>query len=197
MRRSVRCSRPTTRRRRKEEDLQHAASAWFDEEAALDAATVQFRSHGYEATSVSDLAATMGLTAESQYNALATSARSRNARSNDTSSPAFATAWGVSNITRGRAVRSPQWPRGAIAAVFDEIFQLSEKGPPRKGCLIRPKQVATYDGGERLPHLIPRAGNCRWRLDSAFRPHRECTSPSDRLMPDTASHTAAIGPGTR
>jgi len=41
----------------------------FDEDTALDAATAQFWSHGYEATSVRDLAATMGLTAASLYNA--------------------------------------------------------------------------------------------------------------------------------
>ncbi|SAL88798.1 hypothetical protein AWB74_08738 [Caballeronia arvi] len=49
----------------REEQLQHAASAWFDKEAALDAATLWGWSHGYEATSVCDLAATMGLTAVS------------------------------------------------------------------------------------------------------------------------------------
>lgn len=68
--------------------MQHAASAWFDDEAALDAATVQFWSPGYEGTSVRDLAATMSLKAASRYEASATSARSRNARSNDKSSAA-------------------------------------------------------------------------------------------------------------
>ncbi|WP_245932955.1 hypothetical protein [Caballeronia novacaledonica] len=69
---------------------------------------MQIWSHGYEATSIRDLAATMGLTAATRYNALTTSARSRNARSNDTSSAAIATALSVSNITCGRAVRSPR-----------------------------------------------------------------------------------------
>lgn len=41
----------------------------FDEEVVLDAATQRFWKHGYEATSVRDLAEEMGLTGASLYNA--------------------------------------------------------------------------------------------------------------------------------
>src|SRR5271170_6529024 len=50
-------------------ELQMGRPREFDEITALQAATDCFWQHGYEATSMRDLAASMGLTAPSLYNA--------------------------------------------------------------------------------------------------------------------------------
>lgn len=100
----------------------------FDEEAALDAATAHFWSHGYEATSVRDLATSMGITSASLYNA-------------------FGDKRGLYEraleryVERGFRERVRRFehhlpPREAIAAFFAEIIELSVSDPHRKGCLI-------------------------------------------------------------
>ncbi|MDR5856127.1 TetR/AcrR family transcriptional regulator [Caballeronia sp. LZ062] len=100
----------------------------FDEEAALDAATAQFWSRGYEATSVRDLAATMGLTAASLYNAFgdkrALFERALNRY----------VEYGFRDRVRRFEHHLP--PRDAIVAFFEEIIELSVRDPHRKGCLI-------------------------------------------------------------
>ncbi|VXB03590.1 TetR family transcriptional regulator [Burkholderia sp. 8Y] len=100
----------------------------FDEEAALDAATAQFWSRGYEATSVRDLAATMGLTGASLYNAFGDK-RALYER---------ALKRYVEHGFRDRVRRFEHQlaPRDAIAAFFAEIIELSVRDPHRKGCLI-------------------------------------------------------------
>ncbi|QSN64775.1 TetR/AcrR family transcriptional regulator [Caballeronia sp. M1242] len=100
----------------------------FDEEAALDAATAQFWSRGYEATSVRDLAATMGLTAASLYNAFGDK-RALFER---------ALKRYVEHGFRDRVRRFEHHlpPRDAILAFFDEIIELSVRDPHRKGCLV-------------------------------------------------------------
>ncbi|SAK75743.1 TetR/AcrR family transcriptional regulator [Caballeronia ptereochthonis] len=100
----------------------------FDEEAALDAAMAQFWSHGYEATSVRDLATTMGLTSASLYNAFGDK-RTLYERALERY---------VERGFRDRVRRFEHHmpPRDAIGAFFDEIIQLSVGDPHRKGCLI-------------------------------------------------------------
>ncbi|MDR5748685.1 TetR/AcrR family transcriptional regulator [Caballeronia sp. LZ029] len=100
----------------------------FDENTALDAATAQFWSHGYEATSVRDLAATMGLTAASLYNAFGDK-RTLYERVLERY---------VERGFRDRVRRFEHClpPRDAIVAFFDEIVRLSAGDPHRKGCLI-------------------------------------------------------------
>lgn len=100
----------------------------FDEEAVLDAAIAQFWSHGYEATSVRDLAATMGLAAASLYNTFGDK-RALYERALE------------AYVERGfrervRRLEHHMPPREAIAAFFDEIIRLSVNDPHRKGCLI-------------------------------------------------------------
>jgi TetR/AcrR family transcriptional repressor of nem operon len=113
----------------------------FDEEAALDAATAQFWSRGYEATSVRDLAATMGLTAASLYNAFGDK-RSLYERALERY---------VEHGFRERVRRFEHHlpPRDAIAAFFDEIIRLSVNDPHRKGCLIvnSAMELAPHDKG--------------------------------------------------
>lgn len=100
----------------------------FDEEAALDAATAHFWSHGYEATSVRDLATTMGLTGASLYNAFGDK-RALFERALDRY---------VERGFRDRVRRFENHlpPRDAIVAFFEEIIALSVGDPHRKGCLI-------------------------------------------------------------
>ena len=100
----------------------------FDEDTALDAATAQFWSHGYEATSVRDLAATMGLTAASLYNAFGDK-RTLYERVLERYIER-----GFRDRVRRFEHRLP--PRDAIVAFFDEIVRLSVGDPHRKGCLI-------------------------------------------------------------
>ncbi|WP_250474604.1 TetR/AcrR family transcriptional regulator [Caballeronia sp. GAFFF1] len=100
----------------------------FDEEAALDAATAQFWSRGYEATSVRDLAATMGLTAASLYNAFG------DKRALFERALKRYVEHGFRDRVRRFEHRLP--PRDAILAFFDEIIELSVRDPHRKGCLV-------------------------------------------------------------
>jgi TetR/AcrR family transcriptional regulator, transcriptional repressor for nem operon len=100
----------------------------FDEEAALDAATAHFWSHGYEATSVRDLAVSMGLTSASLYNAFGDK-RALYERALDRY-----VERGFRDRVRRFEHRLP--PREAIAAFFAEIVELSVNDPHRKGCLI-------------------------------------------------------------
>jgi TetR/AcrR family transcriptional regulator, transcriptional repressor for nem operon len=100
----------------------------FDEEAALDAATAHFWSHGFEATSVRDLASSMGLTSASLYNAFGDK-RALYERALERY-----VERGFRDRVRRFEHRLP--PRDAIAAFFAEIVELSVSDPHRKGCLI-------------------------------------------------------------
>ncbi|SAL09726.1 TetR family transcriptional regulator [Caballeronia peredens] len=100
----------------------------FDEEAALDAAMAQFWSHGYEATSVRDLATAMGITSASLYNAFGDK-RALYER-------AFERYVDRGFRDRVRRFEHVMPPRDAIAAFFEEIIQLAMSDPHRKGCLI-------------------------------------------------------------
>ncbi|HTZ01497.1 MAG TPA: TetR/AcrR family transcriptional regulator [Xanthobacteraceae bacterium] len=100
----------------------------FDETAALDAAIECFWQRGYEATSLRDLTAAMGLTAPSLYNAfgdkeeLFTLALERYLDRN----------------TRGRLRRLEETlpPKQAIARFFAEIVDHSVNDRRRKGCFL-------------------------------------------------------------
>ncbi|BAN27899.1 TetR/AcrR family transcriptional regulator [Caballeronia insecticola] len=100
----------------------------FDEDAALDAAMAQFWSHGYEATSVRDLATAMGVTSASLYNAFGDK-RALYER-------VFERYVDRGFRDRVRRFEHHMPPRDAIAAFFDEIIQLAMSDPHRKGCLI-------------------------------------------------------------
>ncbi|HEY2445278.1 MAG TPA: TetR/AcrR family transcriptional regulator [Rhizomicrobium sp.] len=100
----------------------------FDETGALDAAIECFWRRGYEATSLRDLTAAMGLTAPSLYNAfgdkeeLFTLALERYLERN----------------TRGRLRRLEETlpPKKAIARFFAEIVERSVNDRERKGCFL-------------------------------------------------------------
>lgn len=100
----------------------------FDEAAALDAAIACFWSRGYEATSVRDLTAAMGIVGPSLYNTFGDK-RSLYQR-------ALAHYVERGFCERVRRFESQLTPREAIGAFFDEIIELSLADEQRKGCMI-------------------------------------------------------------
>ncbi|MFA6964544.1 TetR/AcrR family transcriptional regulator [Bosea sp. (in: a-proteobacteria)] len=99
----------------------------FDEAEALDAAIQCFWSRGYEATSVRDLAASMGITGASLYNAFGDK-RSLYER---------ALALYVDTSVADRILRCEgQGPRQAIEGFFAEILERSLGDPQRRGCML-------------------------------------------------------------
>ena len=111
----------------------------FDETAALDAAIDCFWRDGYEATSVRDLAAAMGITGTSLYNAfgdkrsLFRQALQRYAQ----------------RSTRERIARleSTMPPKQAVCAFLGEIVERSLDDRDRRGCLLvnSALEVAPHD----------------------------------------------------
>jgi TetR/AcrR family transcriptional repressor of nem operon len=100
----------------------------FDETTALEAALECFWQRGYEATSVRDLAASMGLTAPSLYNAFGDKQQ------------LFARALQryLDCTTRDRLLRleTSLSPKEAIFQFFDEIIEHSINDQKRKGCFL-------------------------------------------------------------
>jgi TetR/AcrR family transcriptional repressor of nem operon len=100
----------------------------FDETAALEAAMECFWRRGYEATSLRDLTASMGLTAPSLYNAFGDKQE------------LFARALEryLDHTTRDRLRRLEESlaPKEAIHRFFAEIIEHSIKDRQRKGCFL-------------------------------------------------------------
>src|SRR5476649_3064763 len=100
----------------------------FDETAVLEAAVQCFWARGYEATSVRDLAESMGITSASLYNAFGDK-RSLYRRALD------------HYIAQSFADRVGRFeghlpPREAIGAFFSEIIERSLNDLDRKGCML-------------------------------------------------------------
>ena len=100
----------------------------FDEDAALEMATERFWLNGFGATSVRDLAASMGITGASLYNAFGDK-RALYRR-------AFEQYVEKGFCERVRRFEGELPPRAAIEAFFDEIVHMSLSDPQHKGCLI-------------------------------------------------------------
>jgi TetR/AcrR family transcriptional repressor of nem operon len=100
----------------------------FDEAAALDAATDCFWRDGYEATSVRDLAAHMGITGTSLYNAFG----------DKRSLFRLALQRYAERSTRERIARleSTLPPKQAVRAFLGEIVERSLDDRDRRGCLL-------------------------------------------------------------
>jgi len=111
----------------------------FDETAVLDAAMQQFWMYGYEATSVRDLAQSMGITGASLYNAFGDK-RSLFRR-------ALAHYVETSFGDRVGRFENSLPPRAAIEAFFREIIERSMQDKDRKGCLLvnSALEVAPHD----------------------------------------------------
>src|SRR6266481_743931 len=100
----------------------------FDEDEVLDAAVDCFWAHGYEATSVRDLADRMGIGGASLYNAYGDK-RALFARSLER----YANRSMRERIAR---LEERHRPKEAIRAFLAEIIDRSLKDPDRKGCLL-------------------------------------------------------------
>jgi TetR/AcrR family transcriptional repressor of nem operon len=100
----------------------------FDEAEVLDAAILCFWTRGYEATSVRDLAGSMGLTGASLYNAFGDK-RTLYRKALDRY---------VAQSFGDRVARFERHlpPRQAIAAFFEEIIARSLDDRKRKGCML-------------------------------------------------------------
>jgi TetR/AcrR family transcriptional repressor of nem operon len=110
----------------------------FDEDTVLGAAAHRFWLHGYEGTSVRDLAECMGITSASLYNAFG----------DKRSLFRKALAHYVENSFGERECRFGKLqPREAIGAFFREIIQRSLSDEERKGCLLvnSALEVAPHD----------------------------------------------------
>jgi TetR/AcrR family transcriptional repressor of nem operon len=110
----------------------------FDETAVLESAIQCFWSHGYEATSVRDLAEKMGITGASLYNAFGDK-RALYRRALD-----HYVEQGFGNRAELEK-RLP--PREAIAAFFAEVIEWSLADRQRKGCMLvnSALEVAPHD----------------------------------------------------
>jgi TetR/AcrR family transcriptional regulator, transcriptional repressor for nem operon len=111
----------------------------FDESAALDAAVDCFWREGYEATSVRDLAARMGITGTSLYNAFG----------DKRSLFRQALQRYAERSTRERIARleSTFPPKEAVCAFLREIIERSLDDDDRRGCLLvnSALEVAPHD----------------------------------------------------
>ncbi|MBI0327902.1 TetR/AcrR family transcriptional regulator [Burkholderia plantarii] len=118
----------------------------FDEDAVLDAAIAQFWSHGYESTSVRDLAAVMGMTGASVYNAFGDK-RALYER-------AFERYVACGFREREHRFETQLPAREAIAAFFDEIIRLTVHDPQRRGCLIVNASMELAPHDERFHDVL-------------------------------------------
>lgn len=100
----------------------------FSEAAVLDAAIECFWRRGYEATSVRDLAASMGIAGASLYNAFGDK-RGLYQR-------ALERYVEGSFVERAERLENSLPPRQAIAAFFDEVVRCSLDDTQRKGCML-------------------------------------------------------------
>jgi TetR/AcrR family transcriptional repressor of nem operon len=100
----------------------------FDEQQAIDAAVDCFWSRGYEATSVRDLADSMGIGGASLYNAYGDK-RTLFTRSLER----YANRSMRERIAR---LEARHRPKEAIRAFLAEIIDRSLKDPDRRGCLL-------------------------------------------------------------
>ena len=118
----------------------------FDEAAVLDAAIRQFWLHGYEATSVRDLADEMGIAGASLYNAFgdkrALFERSLNRYLDQTFRE------------RIRRLEHSLPPRDAIVTFLQEIIKRSLNDKQRLGCLLVNSALEIAPHDEKLRQIV-------------------------------------------
>ncbi|WP_085316132.1 TetR/AcrR family transcriptional regulator [Derxia lacustris] len=136
----------------------------FDEAAVLDAAVACFWRYGYEATSVRDLAKSMGMTGASLYNAFGDKlGLFRRALEHYLDGSVRA------RIARLEALESP---RAAVAAFLDELVNASVNDRQRRGCMLVNTALELAPHDAVLRRLVAREladieGFFRGRLEAA------------------------------
>lgn len=142
----------------------------FDEERALDAAVERFWMHGYETTSVRDLADCMGIGGASLYNAyggkraLFEKALERYASR--------------SMRERIERLQAHHRPIVAIEAFFSEIIDRSVEDRDRKGCLLVNSAI---DVAPQDAHIARAVGGYLDELRGFFRRNLEAARQAGRL----------------
>jgi len=130
----------------------------FDEAAVLDAAVLCFWNRGYEATSVRELADSMGITGASLYNAFGDK--------HALYGKALAHYVSRSVEDRVRRFEGTLSPLQSIKAFFDEIVHRSLSDKDRKGCMLvnSALEVAPHD-----PELRQVVADFQSQVESFFR----------------------------
>jgi TetR/AcrR family transcriptional repressor of nem operon len=163
----------------------------FDEEEALDAATDCFWRDGYEATSVRDLAARMGIAGASLYNAFG-GKRALFGRALERY---------AERSTRERIARfeSTLPPKAAIRAFLGEIVARSLDDRARRGCLLvnSALEVAPHDK-EMAAEIAARLGE----IEAFFRravaaAQASGEAPAERDPADLSRALLAVTLGVR
>jgi TetR/AcrR family transcriptional repressor of nem operon len=133
--------RPTRKHKR---IVRMARPREFDEAAALDAAVEHFWLHGYQSTSVREVAGAMGITSASLYNAfgdkraLFTMALERY----------------IETGIEGRVIREGQSTVHAIDQFFQDIVNYSINDKSRKGCLLVNSALEMGDDDAELKRVV-------------------------------------------
>lgn len=135
----------------------------FDEEAVLDAAVGCFWEQGYEATSVRDLCARMGITSASLYNAFGDK-RALYRRSLD-----FYAERSFGERSTRLERRLP--PREAIIAFYREIIERSLGDTKARGCMM---VNSALEAGPRDPEFRAVVAEVLGRIEAFF--HRCATA---------------------
>lgn len=116
----------------------------FDEVAALDAAVEHFWLHGYQSTSVRELAAAMGITSASLYNAFG----------DKRALFKMALARYIETSIEGRVIREHHSTILAIDAFFKDIVNYSLRDKDRKGCLLVNSVLELGDDDKELKGIV-------------------------------------------
>ncbi|MCR4471808.1 TetR/AcrR family transcriptional regulator [Burkholderia sp. SCN-KJ] len=116
----------------------------FDEASALDAAVGHFWLHGYQSTSVRELAAAMGITGASLYNAFG----------DKRALFKMALARYIETSIEGRVIRKHHSTVRAIDAFFKDVVNYSLKDKDRKGCLLVNSALELGDDGAELKGVV-------------------------------------------
>jgi TetR/AcrR family transcriptional regulator, transcriptional repressor for nem operon len=163
----------------------------FDEQRAIDAAVDCFWARGYEATSVRDLADSMGIGGASLYNAYGDK-RALFTRSLERY---------ASRSMRERIARleARHQPKEAIRAFLAEIIDRSLKDPDRRGCLLVNSALDVAPHDAKIGRVV--AGHLD-ELRAFFRRNLEAARQAGRvpgsLDPDEVSgHLLAVVLGIR
>jgi TetR/AcrR family transcriptional repressor of nem operon len=145
----------------------------FDEDRVIDAAVDCFWAHGYEATSVRDLGAAMGIGAASLYNTYGDK-RELFLRSLER----YANRSMRERIAR---IEVRHQPVEAIGAFLGEIVDRSARDPDCKGCLL---VNSALDVASRDPELGKAVASYLGEIRSFFRRSLEAARRAGELAPD-------------
>ncbi|WP_412023427.1 TetR/AcrR family transcriptional regulator [Burkholderia cepacia] len=163
----------------------------FDESAALDAAVYRFWVHGYEATSVRDLAHDMGITGASLYNAFGDKRTLFRRALSHYVDRSFG--------DRQSRLEATLPPREIIKGFFREIIDRSVDDEDRKGCLLvnSALEIAPHD-----PEFQSMITGVLDRVRAFFRNQIAAGQasgdiPSDRSAEDLASLLLGVHLGIR